>query len=126
MRRIAMGLATVMVLSVLVAGVALASDQIIQCRSTPCYGSGNYDLIYERVGNKKNEEIILKGGNDKVLASAYTNDVDAVRGGSDFDKINVADGDTRDTAGAGDGGRDWCIVHSRAELGSDCERVTVQ
>ena len=126
MRRIAVGLATVMVLSVLVAGVALAADQIIQCRNTPCYGSGNYDLVYERVGNGRNDEIISKGGNDKVLASAYTNDVDVVKGGSGFNKINVADGDTRDTAGAGDGGRDWCIVDSKAELGSGCERVTVQ
>ncbi len=86
----------------------------------------NYDLVYERVGNGKNDEIILRGGNDKVLANAYRFDTDVVRGGSGFDKINVADGDNRDTAGAGDGGRDWCIVDSRAELGSGCERVTVQ
>lgn len=108
------------------AAAAFAADQIIQCRTDPCYGSGNYDLIYERVGNSKNDTIILKGGNDKVLASAYTNDVDVVKGGSGFDKVNVADGDTRDTAGAGDGGRDWCIVDSRAEVGGGCERVTVQ
>ena len=126
MRKIAMMVALAVLLVPLGAAAAFAADQIIQCRSTPCYGSGNYDLVYERVGNGKNDEIILKGGNDRVLANAYTNDVDVVRGGSGFDKINVADGDTRDTAGAGDGGRDWCIVDSRAELTRSCERVTIQ
>ena len=37
------------------AGVAFATDQIIQCRSTPCYGSGNDDLVYERVDNGKKD-----------------------------------------------------------------------
>jgi hypothetical protein len=59
-----------------------------------------------------------------VLASAYTNDTDIIKGGSGFDKINVADGDERDTAGAGSG-RNWCIVDSRAELTPGCTRVDV-
>ena len=124
MRRIALMVALAMVLVPLGAAAAFAADQIIHCRSTPCYGSGNYDLVYERVGNGKNDEIILRGGNDRVQANAYTNDVDVVRGGSGYDKIDVRDHDGRDTAGGGDGGRDWCIVDSRAEVGSGCERVT--
>ena len=107
------------------AAAAFAADQIIQCRTLECVASGNRDLVYERVGNGKNDEIILRGGDDRVVASAYTNDVDVVRGGSGFDKINVADGDTRDTAGAGSG-RNWCIVDSRAELTAGCSRVTIQ
>lgn len=120
-----MMVALVMVLVPLGAAAAFAADQIIQCRNSPCYGSGNRDLIYERVGNKKNDKIIMRGGNDKVLANAYTNDRDIVKGGTGFDKINVADGDTRDRAGAGSG-RNWCIVDSRAELTPGCSRVTIQ
>jgi hypothetical protein len=125
-KKIAMIVALVVVLVPLAASVAFATDQIIQCRSTPCYGSGNNDLIYERIGNRKNDKIILKGGDDRVLANAYTNDRDVIRGGTGFDRINVADGDKRDHAGGGDGGRDYCIVDSRSEAGSGCERVTVQ
>lgn len=87
MRKIAMGLALVKVFAAVGAGTAFASDQIIQCRSNPCYGSGNSDLIYERVGNQKHDTIILRGG---------------------------------------DGGRDYCVVDSRAELTPSCERVTIQ
>ena len=125
MRRIAMMVALVMVLAVVGAGAAFARDQIIQCNTIPCYGSGGDDLIYERVGNGKNDEIRMRGGSDNVVANSYTNDRDIVRGGTGFDKINVADGDTRDTAGAGSG-RNWCIVDSRAELTAGCSRVTIQ
>jgi hypothetical protein len=125
-KQIAMMVAVVVMLVPLVAAAAFAADQIIQCRSTPCYGSGNSDLVYERVGNRKNDRIILKGGNDRVQANAYNRDIDVVRGGKGFDKIDVEDNDRRDTAGGGDGGRDWCIVDSRSEAGPGCERVTVQ
>ena len=125
-KKMAMMVALVMVLAVVGAGAAFARDQIIHCNAIPCYGSsGGEDLIYERVGNGKNDEIIMRGGDDNVVASSYTNDRDIVRGGSGFDKINVADGDTRDTAGAGSG-RNWCIVDSRAELTPGCSRVTIQ
>jgi hypothetical protein len=124
MRKIALVLALAAMLVPLGAAVAFAADQIIHCRSSVCIGSGNRDLVYERVGNRKNDDIRLKGGNDKVLANAYTRDRDIVRGGSGFDKINVADGDTRDTAGAGSG-RNWCIVDSRAELTGGCTRVDI-
>ena len=127
MRRTVLLIATMALLALsLGVGSAFAADQIIQCHHTPCYGTGNYDLIYERVGNGKNDTIILRGGNDRMLANAYTNDTDVVRGGTGLDRINVADGDTRDRAGGNDGGRDYCIVDSRAEVGSGCERVTVQ
>jgi hypothetical protein len=66
----------------------------------------------------------LKGGDDKVLASAYTRDRDVIRGGSGFDKINVHDGDRRDVAGAGSG-RNWCIVDARNELTPGCTRVDI-
>jgi hypothetical protein len=69
--------------------------------------------------------IIVKGGHDLVLANAYTNDTDIVKGGTGYDKINVADGDRHDTASGGSGG-DWCIVDSRSEATASCTRVTVR
>jgi hypothetical protein len=124
MRKIVLLLALTTMLVPLGAAVAFAADQIIHCRSSLCIASGNRDLVYERVGNRKADDIRLKGGDDKVLANAYTNDRDLVRGGSGFNKINVADGDTRDRAGAGSG-RNWCIVDSRAELTGGCTRVDI-
>jgi hypothetical protein len=63
------------------AGIALADDARIQCTSVPCYASGNSDLVLERKGNGKQDEIILRGGNDLVRASRYTDDKDVVEGG---------------------------------------------
>ena len=123
-KKIAMMVALAVLLVPLGAAAAFAADQIIQCRTSPCYGSGNSDLIYERIGQKP-DDIVMRGGDDRVLANAYGRDTDVVRGGSGFDKINVADGDTRDRAGAGSG-RNWCIVDSRAELTAGCTKVTIQ
>jgi hypothetical protein len=120
-----MVLALVVMLVPLAAAAAFAADQLIYCQSAPCYGSGNDDKIYERQGNGLRDRIIMRGGRDLVLANGYTNDTDIVRGGTGNDKINVADGDTRDTASGGPSG-DWCIVDSRSEAGRGCSRVTVQ
>ena len=70
---------------------------------------GGDDKILERIGNRKDDVIVARGGNDLVLANKYTNDTDVVRRGGGFDRINVADGDTLDTANGGKG-RDLCIV----------------
>jgi hypothetical protein len=86
-----------------VAAAAFAADQLIQCKAAPCYGSSNDDKILERKGN----------------------DRDVVKGGTGYDKINVADGDRFDTASGGKAG-DWCIVDSRSEVGTGCTRVTVR
>lgn len=123
MRKIIMMVAMVALMVPLGAGLAFAGDQIKQCTRNPCIGAGNNDLIYERVGNGKADTIILKGGNDKVLANGYTRDNDVVKGGSGFDRLNARDGDTRDRVGVGDGGRDFCIVDTRAEAGKGCARV---
>ena len=34
----------------LFAAAAFAAEQLIYCKSAPCYGSGNDDKIYERKG----------------------------------------------------------------------------
>src|SRR5215218_6211791 len=92
-----MVVALVVMLVPLFAAVAFAADQLIYCKSVPCYGTSNDDKIYERKGNGVFDKIIMKGGHDLVLANGYTNDTDRVKGGSGYDKINVADGDRDDT-----------------------------
>lgn len=125
MRKLMLILALAVMLVPMSAAVAFAADQLIYCRSVPCYGSGGDDKIYERQGNGLYDKIIMRGGYDLVLANGYRNDTDIVKGGTGYDKINVADGDTLDKASGGAGG-DWCIVDSRREAGTGCSRVTVK
>ena len=58
------------------------------------------------------------------MANKYALDTDVVRGGGS-DRINVADGDTLDTANGGKS-RDLCIVDARREVGTSCESVEVR
>ena len=124
MRKLTMAVALAVVLIPLFATAALAAEQIIQCTGAPCYGGKGDDRILERIGNAKNDVIFPTGGDDLVLAGRYTNDTDVVKGGGGFDKIDVADGDTLDTANGGKG-RDVCIVDSKKEAGTSCATVEV-
>ena len=119
MRKLMLVLGLVMV-PLFAAATALAAEgQLIQCKTVPCYGGGGHDKILERIGNGKHDRIVPRGGDDRVTARKYTNDTDLVRGGRGFDRINVADGDTLDTANGGKG-RDFCIVDSKKEVGTSC------
>jgi hypothetical protein len=80
-RNIAIVFTLVAVLVALGAGVALAGDQVIQCKKKPCTTTGNFDKVLERVGNRVPDEIIDKGGDDLILANKYTRDKDVVTGG---------------------------------------------
>ena len=122
MRKLMMAVALMVVMVPLVGAAALAADQIIQCKSIPCYGSTN-DKILERIGNGKPDKIIARAGHDVILANKYGNDTDVVKGGKGWDKINVRDGDPNDTAGGGKGGHDWCITEANSELTGGCERI---
>lgn len=126
MRKLMVVSVVALVFLALGAGVALADDARIQCTSVPCYASGNNDLVLERKGNGKQDEIILRGGNDLVRADKYTDDKDVVEGGLGNDKIYVNDGDRRDTANAGQGGSDVCYVDARLEAGRGCGQVIVR
>jgi hypothetical protein len=55
-----------MVFLALGAGVALADDARIQCKSVPCYASGNSDLVQERKGN---DRIYVDDGDKRDTAS---------------------------------------------------------
>jgi hypothetical protein len=125
MRKLVLVATLVVVLVPFFAAVAFGQDQVIRCKTAPCYGTGNDDKIYEIPRNGANDRIIMKGGRDLVLANGYTRDTDVVRGGTGNDKINVADGDTRDTASGGRGG-DLCIVDARKEVGTGCSAVRVR
>ena len=130
MRKLMMVSVLTLVLVPLLAAVALAEGQLIQCRNVlPCTGSKGDDKILERIGDGKHDHIIARGGGDLVLANKYTADTDVdtdvVSGGGGSDKINVADGDTLDTANGGKGG-DLCIVDARREAGTSCASVDVQ
>jgi hypothetical protein len=127
MRKLMMVLGLVVVLLVpLAAAAALAAPgQLIQCTTVPCYGGNGDDKIFERIGNGKEDVIVPRGGDDRVLANKYTNDTDVVRRGKGGDRINVADGDTLDTANGGKG-RDLCIVDARREVGTSCASVEVR
>jgi hypothetical protein len=127
MRKLVLVLGLALVLVPLLAAVALAAEgQLIQCRNMlPCTGSKGDDKILERIGDGKHDRIVARGGRDLVLANKYTADTDVVGGGGGSDKINVADGDTLDTANGGRGG-DLCIVDARREAGTSCASVDVQ
>ena len=123
MRKLMMVAALVVVMVPLLGAAAFAADQLIQCRTIPCYGTGNNDKIYERIGRGKPDKIIARGGYDLILANKYGHDTDVVKGGKGWDKINVRDNDPYDTAGGGKGRHDWCIVDANSELTASCERV---
>ena len=126
MRKLMMVLSLVVVLVPLVAAAALAAEgQLIQCRTVPCYGGNGDDKIFERIGSGKDDVIVPRGGDDRVLANKYTNDTDVVRRGKGSDRINVADGDKLDTASGGNG-KVICIVDARKEVGSSCASVRIQ
>src|SRR3954451_8512296 len=123
MRKLMLVLGLVVVMVPLLGAAALAADQIIQCKSIPCYGAGNDDKILERIGRGVPDKIIARGGHDLILANKYGNDTDIVRSGRGLDKINVRDGDPHDRIRAGAGAHDWCIVDANSELAGGCERV---
>jgi hypothetical protein len=127
MRKLMLVSVLALVLVPLFAAVALTAEgQLIQCRNVlPCTGSNGDDKILERIGDEKDDRIVARGGRDLVLANKYTADTDVVGGGGGNDRINVADGDTLDTANGGRGG-DLCIVDARREAGTSCASVDVQ
>jgi hypothetical protein len=125
MRRIATMVALSVALLAVSAGAVLAANQIIRCAGIPCTATGNDDLVYERAGNRLNDEIYLKGGDDQVRANGYTNDQDEIYGSSGYDLIYVNDGDRNDRIRGGKG-NDKCYVDARSEVVSGCSSVIVR
>lgn len=125
MRKLLMVATLVVVMVPLVAAAAYAGNQIIQCSGIPCIATGSQDLVKERIGNRLNDKIYLKGGSDQVRADKYRADRDLIYGGKGYDLIYTNDGDTHDRIRGG-AGNDKCYVDSRAEVVSGCNAVIVR
>ena len=125
MRRIAMMVALSVALLAVSAGAVFAANQVIRCAGIPCVSTGNDDLVYERAGNRLNDEIYLKGGSDQVRANTYGADKDVIKGGAGFDLIYVTDEDTLDRIYGGKG-NDKCYVDARVEVVSGCSDIIVR
>ena len=94
-----------------------------QCYSNPCHGSANRETIYERIGDRKSDNIRGYGNYDRIHANTYSRDTDRVYahgGGSNY--LYVNDGDTLDGA-IGGRGYDYCYVDATVEASDTCDRV---
>ena len=124
-KRIVMVLTLAVVLVMLVgSGTALAQviGEPIQCQSVPCVGTGDHQVLLERVGDGVLDRMIAQGGNDSLDARAYTNDRDVAKGSGDHDLLRVNDGDAMDGA-IGGAGFDTCVVDASIEAADTCETV---
>ena len=97
-----------------------------QCYSDPCHGSANRETIYERIGDRKSDNIRGYGRNDRLHANTYSKDTDQVYahgGGTNY--LYVNDGDSLDGA-IGGRGYDYCYVDATVEASNTCDRVRVR
>ena len=97
-----------------------------QCYSDPCHGSANRETIYERIGDRKSDNIRGYGNYDRLHANTYSKDRDQVYahgGGTNY--LYVNDGDSLDGA-IGGRGYDYCYVDATVEASNTCDRVRVR
>ncbi len=106
MRKILLVAVAVAMLTVGIAGIAVAKTFV--CQAVPCEGTNNPDKIGERNGSVR-DVIRANGGDDSVNADRASMDADRVSGGDGDDVLNVGDGDIRDVVSGGPG-FDTCIV----------------
>ena len=107
MRRIAMIVGMMALMTVLVAPLALAVDK--QCTRRPCEGTNNRDTLYERAGRGVPDIIYGLRGEDRIRAGIFGADRDVLYGGRGDDRLNAQDGDGRDVLRGGRG-EDVCYV----------------
>lgn len=101
MRKIAILVGAVALLTMLFAGVALAVNK--QCSNKPCNGTNNADTLFERGGNGVSDEIYGHAGADRIYATSFTNDRDILFGNRGDDRLDAEDGDGRDELYGGPG-----------------------
>lgn len=101
------------------AGVALAVTKT--CTSVACKGTSAADVLRERIGDGKRDEIHGGRGRDRLTARHFTNDTDELHGGRGNDRIDVEDGDSRDRAVGGPGKHDVCFADVGEEQSRSCE-----
>lgn len=106
MRKILLVAVAVAMLTVGIAGIAVAKTFV--CQTVPCEGTNNPDQIGER--NGRSQDIIrANGGDDFVNADRASRDADRVQGKNGDDVLDVGDGDFRDNVSGGRG-FDTCIA----------------
>ena len=125
--KIAMMIAMTVVLVALMvgsAGTAFAQmiGGVIQCQTIPCVGTGDHQVLLERVGDGVTDRMIAQGGHDHLDARAYTNDRDVAKGSGGHDLLRVNDRDAMDGA-IGGPGSDLCVVDAAIEAADTCEGV---
>jgi Ca2+-binding RTX toxin-like protein len=114
------GLAVMLVFAA--AGAVLAAE--LACKKVPCIGYDDPDVMYERAGDNKKDNIFgLKGG-DVIDANTFFSDRDVLHGQEGRDRLLSNDGDGRDVVKGGPG-RDYCVVDKGDQRRScEVERVT--
>jgi hypothetical protein len=114
-----------MMFGVVVLGVFVAASVAVAvtktCHNVPCNGTGNNDVLYERIGANKRDHINGEDGRDVIDANTFNFDRDRLFGGRQGDKLLTNDTDSRDLAEGGRG-RDTCFV-SRGDAIRSCEVV---
>jgi RTX calcium-binding nonapeptide repeat (4 copies) len=120
MRRIMVMVAMVSLLVGLFAVAAYAAT--FTCSTTPCYGTGGPDTIYERPGDKVPDTIYGRRGADDIFAYDGTDDVDVLYGNGGRDLLYTLDGDGLDTV-RGQRGYDRCLIDPGDDA-SGCEEIS--
>ena len=113
MRKTAMMIALVALLTLVAASVAYAA--MIQ-------GNDRSNTLGETRGN---DTMYGYAGDDELDANTYSGDADRAYGNADDDLILVNDNDRLDAA-VGGFGFDTCVVDARGEVGTSCERVRIR
>jgi Ca2+-binding RTX toxin-like protein len=101
MRKIAILVGAVALLTMLFAGVAFARN--FQCSDRPCYGTNSADTIFERAGTGVGDTIYARSGPDNVDASLFGGDNDFLNGQRGNDRLDATDGDFNDILNGGRG-----------------------
>ena len=104
---------------VVAAGVASAVNKTRN--NSPCGGTENDDVLYERVGKGPGDTIYGFEGADAVDTNNFRKDRDRMFDGPSSDRLLANDGDNRDTVRGGDG-FDVCYVDSDDRV-TGCESV---
>ncbi len=105
--------------------VGASGTTVKQCYSDPCHGSANRETIYERIGDRKSDNIRGYGNYDRIHANTYSKDTDQVYGHGGTNYLYVNDGDTLDGA-IGGRGYDYCYVDATVEASNTCDPERVR
>jgi hypothetical protein len=109
---------------VFLSGAALATTFAIEpfrCTDVPCHGTSKFELIGERKGKGKQDDIRARGGYDQINAHRWGNDRDVLRGQKANDFLKSNDGDGRDVLICGSGSQDAVNADPGDTVSDDCD-----